>query len=168
MDVRLWGPHFWATMDFVAFNYPETASANDKKQAKAFFHSLAPLLPCSTCRDEFAQLLKTYPIDKHLDNRQALTQWLVEVHNRVNDRLQKPRVAYDVVAAKYNTMRGTCEMRQCSAEPKQCDTDASTGGGKGGSRCGWGPLTLTIVVAVAAAALVWSIMNSKQRSRRAL
>jgi hypothetical protein len=110
MDVRFWGPQFWATLEFLAFNYPQDPSNQDKQNMKTLYSLLPELLPCSSCQTHFAQLLKDFPIQ--LDNRDTLTRWLVEAHNRVNDRLKKPRVAYEVVADKYQQMRGTCEMGQ--------------------------------------------------------
>ncbi len=165
MDVRLWGPQVWATMDFIAFNYPERPSAEDKAHVKAFFQNLAPLLPCSSCRDDFAKLLKTYPVEAHLDSRDTLTHWLVEAHNRVNERLGKPRVAYDVVANKYNQLRGTCEMRsgggqQCppAVATTQCASSAS-------SVRPWvvGSLTVALALLVVAFVVWW-----QQTQRRSL
>jgi len=110
MDVRFWGPQFWASMEFVAFNYPTDPTQQDRKNMRNFFSAVAQVLPCQSCREHFQQLLKDYPVENHLDTREALTKWLVEAHNRVNERLGKPRVPYTVVADKYQQFRGTCEM----------------------------------------------------------
>jgi hypothetical protein len=117
MDVRFWGPQFWATLEFLAFNYPQNPSDQDRQNMKTLYSLLPELLPCSSCQTHFAQLLKDYPIQ--LDSRDTLTRWLVEAHNRVNDRLKKPRVTYDFVADKYQQMRGTCEMGQLKAHSSQ-------------------------------------------------
>lgn len=113
MDVRFWGPQFWATLEFLAFNYPQNPSSQDRQNMKTLYALLPEMLPCTSCRTHFAQLLKDFPVQ--LDSRDTLTRWLVEAHNRVNDRLKKPRVAYEVVADKYQQMRGTCEMGQLKA-----------------------------------------------------
>lgn len=121
MDVRFWGPHVWATMDFIAFNYPNEPTDEDKKNIKSFFSSITPLLPCASCRTDFSTLLQKFPIEKHLSSRETLTKWLVEAHNRVNEKLGKPRVNYDNISDKYNAMRGTCETRaSVPNSPSQC------------------------------------------------
>ena len=163
MDTRFWGPSFWSTCDFICFNYPVTPTAEDKKTMSTFFKALAPLLPCGACRDEFSNILRTYPVDKHLDSRDAVSRWMVEVHNRVNERLGKPRVGYDQIAAKYNAMRGTCEMRQ-SEQPS--GTNKNDNNGKKCQRA----RTLEIVVilvglAAMAGLMAWWFKTYHSRNR---
>lgn len=111
MDVRFWGPPFWETMHQISFNYPQiNPSEENKKAVKTWFTTLQHLLPCESCRIHFANLLKDYPIQ--LQNRDSLTRWLVEIHNRVNDRLGKPRMAYEVAAEKYKQLMATCSPPQ--------------------------------------------------------
>lgn len=121
MDVRFWGPQFWATMEFIAFNYPLEPSYSDKMDTFNFYSSLAKTLPCASCRKHFQQLIfNDLPLKDALDNRDTLSKWMVEAHNRVNDRLGKPRMAFDVVEKKYQQMRGTCEMGQYSHPESVC------------------------------------------------
>jgi hypothetical protein len=122
MDVRFWGPSFWATLDFIAFNYPHDPSSSDKKNVKQFITTLGQLLPCATCQQHFTELLSTFVIDDHLKSRDTLTRWIVDLHNKVNERLGKPKVPFEQVSSKYEQMRGTCEMNQSKKNPFTSDT----------------------------------------------
>jgi len=143
MDVRFWGPHFWATMEFVAFHYPVNPSEEDKTDIKNFYNSLIKILPCNTCQEHFQKLLVKFPLDNHLSSRDELTRWLVEAHNRVNDRLGKPRIQYSVVHDKYEQMKGTCEMgNMISSSPSVCPPSTCKGSNK------WLLLSFLLVISV--------------------
>lgn len=109
MDTRVWGPHGWKLIHTVAFNYPEHPTDDDKARYTSFFHSLADVLPCETCRQHFGDLLKEYPVTKGLKSREAMSRWSVEAHNKVNRRLKKPVVSYETARKEYEAIRGkTC------------------------------------------------------------
>ena len=96
-DNRFWGPRVWGASHFITFAYPNNPTDVDKQWMEQYFQSLSYILPCPTCRQHFQNLLQTFPIRNHLQSKDALTKWLVEVHNRVNDRLKKPRLSYEFV-----------------------------------------------------------------------
>jgi len=143
-------------MDFIAWNYPVQPTEEEKKTVKTFFHTIAQLLPCASCRDDFSKLLKSYPIDTV--NRDSLTRWLVEAHNRVNERLGKPRLSYEVVANKYEQLRGTCEMRQpvVTQSPGSCPTNKTVKGAV--------VVILLILITTVVSLLVWwGLKQGKQK-----
>lgn len=99
MPPEVWGPFFWHTIHIVAMGYPEKPTYAQKKAAKEFYESLQYLLPCSVCRQHYAQHLAVAPITPHLDRRQDLFKWTVDLHNAVNQSLGKPRrLETDVIA----------------------------------------------------------------------
>jgi hypothetical protein len=162
MDVRLWGPQFWSTMDFVAFNYPHEPTETDKKNVRTFYETLALLLPCSSCRNDFAKMLKTFPIDEHLQNQESLTKWLVEAHNRVNEKLGKSRIDYETVANKYNQMRGTCEMRRTGSST--CPPQASTSSSQ--KKCISRTVTIatiSVAIVVLISVMAWWVLHVRKR-----
>lgn len=108
MDVRLWGPHAWEFLHACTYAYPDHPSEEEQQNTKVFFESMAHVLPCERCKMHYGRMLRDMPIDSHLKSREALARWLVEAHNRVNDRTGKPRVEYDYIKTKYDGMRGTC------------------------------------------------------------
>jgi len=119
MDVNLWGPAFWHVLHTITFDYPEHPTPEEHERYSQFFHSLKYVLPCGACRKHFAHGIETkYPIEPALKNRDTLSRWLVDFHNTVNKRLDKPVVTYDSVLSKYESMRGKCGANssdsQCS------------------------------------------------------
>lgn len=88
----VWGPIFWHTIHITALGYPQKPSYAQKRAAKEFYEALAQLIPCPVCREHYQQHLQIAPISPHLDRRDDLFRWTVELHNRVNETLGKPRV----------------------------------------------------------------------------
>jgi len=89
----VWGPFFWHTMHITALSYPEKPTYAHKRAAKDFFESLAHLIPCPKCREHYSTHLQKFPISPHLDRREDLFRWTVNVHNAVNKALDKPPVS---------------------------------------------------------------------------
>lgn len=118
MDTRVWGPLLWKAMHIITFNYPEQPTYDDKQQMRQFFWYLALVLPCSACRQHFQQVLKdTNPIENHLESRNDLTRWLVNVHNQVNQRLGKAILSYEQAVQLYERYRvGNCTSGQCHSQ----------------------------------------------------
>ena len=102
----VWGPFFWHTMHIVALGYPKEPSYAHKKAAKEFFESLQFLIPCPICREHYSQFLQEQAITPSLDRREDLFRWTVDIHNKVNATLKKPRVS-EQEAIQYYKRLGT-------------------------------------------------------------
>jgi hypothetical protein len=88
----VWGPFFWHTIHITAIGYPNSPTYAEKRAAKEFYESLAFLIPCPVCREHYQTHLQKMPISPHLDRRDDLFKWTVQLHNEVNVLLGKPRV----------------------------------------------------------------------------
>jgi hypothetical protein len=88
----VWGPLFWHTIHIVALGYSDQPTYAQKKAAKEFYESLAFLIPCPVCREHYETHLQKNPLTPHLDRRDDLFRWTVNVHNEVNQLLGKPRL----------------------------------------------------------------------------
>jgi hypothetical protein len=99
-----WGPFFWHTIHIVALGYPSKPSYGDKKAAKEFYESLKFLIPCPICREHYAQHLHESPLTPHLDRREDLFRWTVDLHNRVNEKLGKRRFSEQEAIAYYTRL----------------------------------------------------------------
>ena len=84
-----WGPLFWSVIHITALAYPKNPSYSDKKAAKEFFEALQFILPCPICREHLKVHLVKFPITPHLDRREDLFKWTVNLHNEVNKSLNK-------------------------------------------------------------------------------
>jgi len=104
MDPNVWGPHGWQFLHSITLAYPDNPTDNDKQNHLQFFDSLKYILPCDKCKNHYAQTLMTYPIENHLENKESLFRWLVDVHNRVNIDNNKREYSYDEVTEIYEKM----------------------------------------------------------------
>jgi len=97
----VWGPLFWHTIHITALGYPQNPSYAQKRAAKEFYESLSFLIPCPVCREHYQTHLQKMPLTPHLDTRQDLFKWTVELHNEVNTLLGKPRLLESEVIYYY-------------------------------------------------------------------
>jgi hypothetical protein len=88
----VWGPLFWHTLHIVALGYPKEPTYAQKRAAKEFYESLGILIPCPVCREHYQTHLQKIPITPHLDRREDLFKWTVQLHNEVNALLGKSRM----------------------------------------------------------------------------
>lgn len=102
MKPEVWGPHAWIFLHSVTFDYPDDPSESIKEQYKSFFESLQIVLPCDMCRNHFKENLKKFPLTKNvLKSRKNLIEWLIDIHNNVNQSNNKPKLQYQDVVKKY-------------------------------------------------------------------
>ena len=68
-----------------------------------FVKSLVYLLPCSNCRENWAQLIKEFPVEEWLHSREALFTWTLKARDLVNAHTKKTarKVDYDAVRVRY-------------------------------------------------------------------
>ena len=89
---ELWGPSMWFLIHLIAATYPVAPTSQDKANFATFFHSLQYVLPCMGCRKGYNIIISTEPTrltPRVFANRQSLFKWTVEVHDRVNKKLNK-------------------------------------------------------------------------------
>ena len=87
MNKNIWGPSGWLFMHSISFQYPENPSEEDKNNYKVFFESLKNTIPCPKCREHYSENLKQNPIQ--LNSRDELIQWVIDIHNKVNEKNSK-------------------------------------------------------------------------------
>jgi hypothetical protein len=95
-----WGPHAWKFLHAVSFAYPDNPSHMTKLKFLTFFKILRYVLPCATCRRGYTHESQDLSI-KVLQNKDTLSRWLVNVHNKVNIRLSKKVRSYDDIKKLY-------------------------------------------------------------------
>ena len=109
---KIWGPHLWLSLHTITFGYPDNPNMDEKNNYYQFFKSLAFVLPCKYCRDSYTHFINTEPTVLTMqifDERNKLTKWLYDLHNRVNDKLNvKYNVTYEDVVEKYESFQAQC------------------------------------------------------------
>jgi hypothetical protein len=116
MKTSIWGPAAWKFLHAATFAYPDDPTEKHKEDALKLFQSLASMLPCGDCCVNYSNEFSIASISKHLHSKDALSRWLVDLHNRVNIRLGKPTLTYDEVAALYPD--DTCDLTCYDAPPQ--------------------------------------------------
>lgn len=115
MNPFVWGPPFWFVMHTVSLNYPLKPTYAQRRTHYDFFYNIRNILPCEMCRQHYRTLLKRFPIEPFLDNRDALVSWVILIHNQVNVRLGKPTMSKDAVMQKYS--KAYERQSFCQAQP---------------------------------------------------
>ena len=58
-------------------------------------------LPIETIATDFSKLLEQYPITPYLDNRESLSRWSWFIHNKINEKLEKPKITIEEFYNQY-------------------------------------------------------------------
>ena len=101
----IWGPHLWYIMHTISFEYPQKPSEYDKRIYHDFYTSLKDVIPCNDCKKHYREFITRYPISPHLDNRDTLIKWVIQVHNFVNTSIGKPELSVSQVLNIYNNLK---------------------------------------------------------------
>tara|TARA_Y100000385_G_C13095214_1_gene640871 strand:- start:1922 stop:2362 length:441 start_codon:yes stop_codon:yes gene_type:complete len=94
MEPNIWGPGAWTFLHSITLNYPDNPSIQDKKIYKDFFMMLPNILPCTICRHNLNKHYNELPINFALSNKETLSKWLVEIHNKSNAIDNKKIITY--------------------------------------------------------------------------
>ncbi|KAE9550607.1 hypothetical protein FO519_006178 [Halicephalobus sp. NKZ332] len=81
------GRSTWNLLHTMAAYYPENPREQEKKDMKDTIHSMSKTYPCVHCAEDFREDLKQHP--PVLDNKDSLSKWMCEMHNRVNVKIGK-------------------------------------------------------------------------------
>lgn len=101
-DPKIWGPMFWRVMRKIACQYPvANPKLSTRQAAQAFYESLTELLPCSTCRSNYTDLLDRFPIEDNLDSCASLQNWVETIRTEVDKHAKKPSSASSIPAQNY-------------------------------------------------------------------
>jgi hypothetical protein len=92
----IWGPKLWKSIHFIALAYPASPNDEQKKNYKLFYESLANVIPCSICANNYKDHLKELPLNEAvLKDRETLVKWTIDVHNLVNKETNKEILSHD-------------------------------------------------------------------------
>ena len=101
LDPKVWGPHYWFFLHTVAMTYPHYPSTITKKKYYEFIQNFPLFLPVEEISGEFSKLIDKYPITPYLDNRDSFVRWVHFIHNKINEKLEKPTITLNDFFVKY-------------------------------------------------------------------
>lgn len=93
LDPKVWGPHYWFFLHTVAMCYPHRPNTITKKKYYEFINNIPMFIPIESMATYFSQLLDQYPVSPYLDSRDAFIRWMHFIHNKFNQRLEKPSIS---------------------------------------------------------------------------
>ena len=101
LDPNIWGPHYWFFLHTVSMTYPNRPNALTKKKYYEFIQNLPLFIPIEKISTEFSKLIDQYPITPYLDNRESFIRWTHFIHNKINEKLEKPELSLNEFYIKY-------------------------------------------------------------------
>jgi len=101
LDPKIWGPHYWFFLHTVAMTYPHHPNAVTKKKYYEFVQNLPLFIPVEEISKEFEKMLDVYPITPYLDNRDSFVRWMHFIHNKINEKLEKPQITLNDFFVQY-------------------------------------------------------------------
>ncbi|KAK9763487.1 Flavin-linked sulfhydryl oxidase of the mitochondrial IMS [Basidiobolus ranarum] len=72
----------------MAAYYPDQPDNEQKANMKTLIKGFSKFYPCGYCATHLQEELKKN--EPKVDNRSALSKWMCDIHNEVNERLGKP------------------------------------------------------------------------------
>ena len=101
LNPEIWGPHYWFVIHTIALNYPHYPNDVTKKKYYDFIQNLPMFIPVNEIANEFSNLLDKYPVSPYLDSRDAFIRWSHFIHNKINEKLEKPQLSLHDFYAQY-------------------------------------------------------------------
>ena len=92
LSPNVWGSTGWAFIHYVALGYPNEPSMLDINNYKNFYFNIGHVLPCDTCKKHYNTMIAELP--PNTQNQDTLFKWTVDIHNKVNQRLNKNIISY--------------------------------------------------------------------------
>lgn len=85
----------------MAAYYPEKPSASKREETRQFLHLISRLYPCGYCADRTADEMEVNP--PRLNSQKEFSEWMCEIHNEVNYRMNKPLFDCSKVGERWKT-----------------------------------------------------------------
>jgi hypothetical protein len=103
-DPKLWGPHLWAYLHYSAMNYPENPSRKEIDEMINWLCSLPVTIPCDNCSKHYRGYIEKNKNNLPVicSNKDTLFNFLVDIHNKVNERNGKPIMSYEDARKLYS------------------------------------------------------------------
>lgn len=105
-----WGTPAWFTQHCVARNYPVRPAPDDacRQRYRTYFKSFGHVLPCSSCRGNYAAHLSQVMVPEVFDSRAAMCKFVFDLQNKVTAHRGKTPLSeamYAQVDAFYESLR---------------------------------------------------------------
>lgn len=89
----------WTFLHAVATNFPENVTDVHVEAAQELLHAVSVLFPCHECADHLSETLVEMPV--RANSAREFKQYMCDLHNVVNGRLDKPDFDCDRVDERW-------------------------------------------------------------------
>ena len=101
LNPEIWGPHYWFFLHTITLNYPHYPNDVTKKKYYEFICNLPLFIPVEAISSEFSKLIDEYPVSSYLDSRDEFVRWMHFIHNKINEKLEQPKIPIHVFYSSY-------------------------------------------------------------------
>jgi len=113
LNPEIWGPSFWFFLHTISFHYPLNPNDVIKKKYYDFIMNFHLFIPVEKISKEFNELVNKYPISPYLDSRDSFISWTHFIHNKINEKLEKPKISLeDFYISYYNKFKPITEKNK--------------------------------------------------------
>jgi len=106
IDASIWGSSYWFFIHTLTFTYPTNPTTTIKKKYYDFLHNFYLFIPNKNLSKLYEEILIEYPIKPYLDKKEDLIKWGWYIHNKFNQKLNKPILSlsdfYGIYYNKYH------------------------------------------------------------------
>jgi hypothetical protein len=81
--------------------YPKNPSTVNKKKYYEFIQNVHLFIPVEQISSNFGKLIEKYPVTPYLDDRESFIKWMHFIHNKINEKLEKPELSLNDFLIKY-------------------------------------------------------------------
>lgn len=101
LDPNIWGPHYWFFLHTLSLCYPKNPSTVNKKKYYEFIQNFHLFIPVQEISSYYSKLIEKYPVTPYLDNRESFIKWVHFLHNKINEKLDKPFLSLNDFLIQY-------------------------------------------------------------------
>jgi len=101
LEPKIWGPYYWFFLHTIAITYPIHPNSITKKKYYEFIQNLPLFIPVEQISKEFEKILNKYPVVPYLDNRDSFIRWMHFIHNKINNKIEKPEISLNEFYIEY-------------------------------------------------------------------
>lgn len=123
-ETATWGPLLWCVLHSLGERAGSPTTKlflEDERRAwLQFFKETGEIIPCPTCKAHYGEYLKEHPVDilrtlPHTERKDWIRTWLLNFHNSVNVRLNKPVFLLGDLALTYARVNIRTTLQQLNA-----------------------------------------------------
>lgn len=103
MSKKVWGNITWKLFHSLSFNISDDATQQDIKECIEMIKYISFNLPCPTCSQHAAKLLKNVNINNY-KNKYQLIQFVYIYHNKVNENIGKQMFNKELLFQTYSNV----------------------------------------------------------------